>query len=148
MSKEFNHEDEGQAEIYKRKTKKNPDNQVLCPLCFEEVRHFARHLERKHSEDESVKKISKMPLGSNERRCAIMALRKKGYFLLKNEKEKFKPLRENAVNTNDGEYLPCVNCIGFYKKTYFGGIRKVARQNQIKISGNLISTCQMRKLFW
>lgn len=107
---------------------------MFCPLCYEEVGHFSRHLERRHFDDEAVQKILRMPLNSIERRAATMALRKKGNFLLKNEKNRFKALRntnENC-NLNEKEYYPCVNCLGFYKKTYLWRHKKICKANPNK----------------
>lgn len=94
----------------------------LCPLCFKEVDHFARHLIGTHSDDEAVKKISKLPIKSIERRNAIMSMRKKGNFILHEQKNTMKVVRLPNKSYNDDpkdtEYFPCVNCLGFYKKTY------------------------------
>ncbi|CAH0558836.1 unnamed protein product [Brassicogethes aeneus] len=91
------------------KTNLNTDKN-LCPVCFEEVGHFSRHLIRKHSEDETVKKILKMPMKSKERRDAILALRKKGNFVLNQEQKILKPVRKPTTN-NDNDYFPCVDCL-------------------------------------
>lgn len=94
----------------------------LCPFCFEDVGHFARHLLRKHSTEESVKKICSLKLNSKERRAAIIALRKKGNFVLNNEKNEVKSVRRpinSKKHIKEDDYFPCVNCLGFYKKKLF-----------------------------
>lgn len=95
----------------------------LCTLCYEEVGHFARHLIRKHSDDENVKKILEMPLKSAKRRNAISALRKKGNFILRQEKNFTKPVKSTTTEKNSGSkdligYYPCSYCLGFYKRSY------------------------------
>ncbi|XP_044765145.1 uncharacterized protein LOC123321547 [Coccinella septempunctata] len=117
-----------QISIKYASTKKNKHD-VLCPICFEEVGHFSRHLERKHYDDNCVQKILGMPLGSQERRSATSALRKKGNFLLKNEKGKLRSLRYNDRDLNEKDYYPCVNCLGLYKKTYLWRHRKICKAN-------------------
>nr|CAI5858790.1 unnamed protein product [Callosobruchus analis] len=54
-----------------------------------------------------------------ERRLAIIALRRKGNFILNKELNKLKPVRKpnNSENT-EGVYYPCTNCLGFFKKSY------------------------------
>lgn len=105
----------------------------FCPLCFEYVGHFSRHLFKKHEDDETVKKIRKMTLKSNERRNAIIALRKKGNFILNQEKKELKPVRkqnllqkENEKPTED-DYFPCVFCLGYYKKKYLWRHKKICK---------------------
>lgn len=138
----YNNEENVIAGISTNETRDLPmkqnNNQVFCPLCYEEVGHFARHLERTHNDDESVQKILRMPLGSNERRSATMALRKKGNFLYKNEKDKFRALRNNNGDDplNKEDYYPCVNCLGFYKKTYLWRHRKACKANANNDFGN------------
>lgn len=104
----------------------------LCPFCFEDVGHFARHLLRKHSSEESVKKIFGMKLHSKQRRAAIIALRKKGNFVLQSEKKELRPVRrpvKSKQHTKTDDYFPCVNCLGFYKKTYLWRHSKTCTAN-------------------
>lgn len=93
--------------------------------------HFARHLIKKHSDEEIIKKISKMPLNSKDRRFAIMSLRKKGNFLLHQEKNTLKVVRLPNKTCNDksqkNEYFPCANCLGFYKKNYLWRHKKICK---------------------
>lgn len=111
----------------------------LCPLCFEEVGHFSRHLQRKHSDEEAIKKIITLPIKSQKRRDAILALRKKGNFVLKQQKDKLVPVRRpnNKKCENQNEiYFPCVNCLGYYKKTYLWRHRKKCSAKTTKESGS------------
>lgn len=68
-----------------------------------------------------------MPLKSRERRNAITYLRNKANFLLQLERNEVKPARRlkvlSSMNRDSGtknlmEYYPCVDCLGFYKKSY------------------------------
>lgn len=98
-------------------------------FCFEKVSHFPRHLIRKHQEEESVRKIMALPVKGSERKNAISALRKKGSFILMEQKNHLKPVRlpnaKRKINenietdkVNTDNYFPCVYCLGFYSKTY------------------------------
>lgn len=109
----------------------------LCPICFEEVGHFARHLFRKHPDDETIKKILEMPLKSNDRRTAIISLRKKGNFILNEQKNQLKVVRApNKCIVNDNikkdNYYVCVHCLGFYKKAYLWRHKKICKANAVK----------------
>lgn len=110
----------------------------FCPFCFEEVSHFSRHLMRKHQDEEAVKKLNDIPIKSAERRDAILSLRKKGNFILSQQKKPFKLSRVSlqsikSVTLNDihisKEYVPCVNCLGFYKKSYLWRHKKICKAN-------------------
>ncbi|KAJ8945466.1 hypothetical protein NQ314_009218 [Rhamnusium bicolor] len=96
-----------------------------------EIDHFARHLIKKHSDDEAIKKISEIPLKSKERRNTIMSLKKKGNFVLHQQKDKLKVVRlpNKCYNKQpeDGDYIPCVNCLGFYKKSYLWRHKKICK---------------------
>ncbi|KAG5861910.1 hypothetical protein JTB14_008246 [Gonioctena quinquepunctata] len=54
----------------------------ICLFCFEDVGHFSRHLIRQHSDEEAVRIIMEMKNKSREKRMAMIALRKKGNFIL------------------------------------------------------------------
>lgn len=108
----------------------------LCPFCFEDVGHFSRHLFRKHSDEKIVNKIESLPVKSKERREAISALRKKGNFILMQQKNNLKPTKKptpmlakflkDKENIKE-EYFPCVNCLGFYRRTYLWRHKKKCR---------------------
>lgn len=75
-----------------------------------------------------------MPVNSNNRRNAIVSLRKKGNFILKQQKNELKPVRRPKNNENDvseGEYFPCVHCLGYYKKSYLWRHKKICKSKII-----------------
>lgn len=119
----------------KRKLKKD-----LCPLCFEEVDHFARHVFNKHSDEEAVKKILKLPLKSKERRFAVMSLRKKGNFILHDQKNKLQvvrlPNKLHNTELKNEDYFPCVLCLGFYKKSYLWRHKKICKSKLVNKTNN------------
>lgn len=106
------------------------ESKTLCPFCLEEVGHFSRHLFSKHSDEGEIKQILKLPLKSNERRDAIRALRKKGDFITNQKTNEIRVVRkpntnnsevlrnQDDINFNREEYVPCVHCLGYYKKNY------------------------------
>lgn len=101
-------------------------DKTLCPFCFEDVGHFSRHLLRQHSDEDTVKKITEMKNNSLEKRKAIAALRKKGNFILKSEKNELKPVRKaKDSHKNKEQYYPCTACLGYYKKSYLWRHKKI-----------------------
>lgn len=78
-----------------------------------------------------LKNISQLPLKSKERRSAVMSLRKKGNFILHDQKNKLQVVRlpNKAHNTElkKENYFPCVNCLGFYKKSYLWRHKKICK---------------------
>lgn len=98
----------------------------MCPYCFESVGHFYRHLFRKHSDEEAIKVLMKMPVKSKERRNAIVALRRKGNFILKQQKNELLPVRKSRnFKEMKEDYFPCVHCLGYFKRTYLWRHRKI-----------------------
>lgn len=78
-----------------------------------------------------------MPLRSTERRAATIALRKKGNFIYKSERNKFRAVRNTKADPlNEEDYYPCVNCLGFYKKSYLWRHRKNCKANRNNDLGN------------
>lgn len=63
-----------------------------------------------------------MPLKSHERRTAVIALRRKGNFVLNQEKGILKPVRKppfcNANQISSENHVPCPNCLGYFKNKY------------------------------
>lgn len=101
----------------------------MCPFCFINVTHFARHLQRKHLDEDQVKKILNMEKNSKDRKLAIQALRKKGSFVKTTETHKLKPMRKPnySQDIDEKEYYPCPYCLGYYKRTYLWRHKKVCK---------------------
>ncbi|XP_050513232.1 uncharacterized protein LOC126888848 isoform X1 [Diabrotica virgifera virgifera] len=96
------------------------DRKNFCPICFVEVSHFARHLERNHADESRVKKILSFPKVSNERKTLWDSLRKEGNFHLFREEKKVvavrRPTEAQALDFDD--FVVCENCSGVYKKKF------------------------------
>lgn len=87
---------------------------VFCYFCESDVQYFPRHLIRNHKSELEVQKIFQFAPRSKERNDLLFALRKKGNYLLSNDKTK--PVRKGA---DDRNYLPCKYCLGFYSSKNF-----------------------------
>ncbi|XP_050512802.1 uncharacterized protein LOC126888505 [Diabrotica virgifera virgifera] len=110
------------------------DRKNFCPICFVEVSHFARHLERNHADESRVKKSLSFPKGSNEKKTLWDSLRKEGNFHLFREEKKVvavgRPTEAQALDFDD--FVACENCSGVYKKKFF---YKHAKKCQDKHTG-------------
>lgn len=99
--------------------KKIWDRKDLCPFCFLEISHFARHILRKHQNEVEVQNIMKFDKKDPNRKAIFDALRKQGNFTLMTEKGTFCPVRRPPVNeklhSKSEEYTPCSFCLGLYK---------------------------------
>ncbi|KAI4903902.1 hypothetical protein NFI96_028811 [Prochilodus magdalenae] len=105
------------------------DKKQHCLFCGLASSKFARHLERKHSNEVDVAKALSHPKGSKERRMQLEYLRNKGNFehnsvVLKTGKGKMVP-RKLPKQLSDGEdFIPCVYCQGlFLKKTLWRHVK-------------------------
>lgn len=70
-----------------------------------------------------------MPLKSIQRRKAIIGIRRRGNFILKNQKNCLKPVRRPPKIENNLEYVPCVNCLGYFKTKYLWRHNKICIAN-------------------
>ncbi|KAJ8909260.1 hypothetical protein NQ315_011239 [Exocentrus adspersus] len=106
---------------YSKRKCKIWDKRDLCPFCYKEITHFARHLERNHKEEPKVQKILSLPKGDTERKFLWDCLRKEGNFCLFKDEKKVVAVRrppekesENAKSFDD--FAVCEFCTGIYKK--------------------------------
>lgn len=86
----------------------------------------------------------KMPIKSAERRNAIKAIRKKGNFVLKQEKNILVPVRKPPSESllTDQNYFVCPSCLGFYKKKYLWRHKKNCGSKLTNVSANHLSESQ------
>lgn len=73
-----------------------------------------------------------MPLKSNDRRSAIVLLRRKGNFMLRKEKNIVVPTRKSPLDMDNNEenYSVCVNCFGNFKSSYLWRHKKICKYKQ------------------
>ncbi|KAJ8963027.1 hypothetical protein NQ314_005613 [Rhamnusium bicolor] len=69
-----------------------------------------------------------------DRRDAIVALRKKGNLILRQQRNELRPVRKPSKLNKpfDEDYFSCVHCLGHYKRSY-GDTTKFANPIQILI---------------
>ncbi|KAL1488739.1 hypothetical protein ABEB36_014538 [Hypothenemus hampei] len=83
----------------------------FCFFCNEFVLNFARHIQRNHSSEIEVQRISSFKLNSKERKLHLSNLRKKGNFLTSRDVPK--AVRKPGV---ENQLRPCDFCVGLYSK--------------------------------
>lgn len=109
------------TETYKRK-------KDMCYYCETDVLNFPRHLRRNHFWEIEVQEIFSKDKKSKERRELLSLLKKKGNFI-KNSNQCVKPLKQ-AIHS-DATFLPCSNCLGFYRSKYLYRHRKKCCKEQV-----------------
>lgn len=122
-----------------------------CPYCFKEITHFARHLERNHAEEGTVRTLLQTPLKTKKRNLLLSSLRKQGNYLYTESQKTVRPVRRPKENiqrvTEDGKenYVPCPNCFGYFKRNYLRRHRKkcVMRSDKTDVREYHLSEAQM-----
>ncbi|KAJ8941087.1 hypothetical protein NQ314_010492 [Rhamnusium bicolor] len=101
---------------------------TICPICYEDVvTHFPRHLSRHHPKDPEVKRMLSLKPNSKERLEIVSAFRKRGYFILKTEKDISYPVRSSK--DSDTDHVVCMFCLGLYNKKMLYRHVKVVKVN-------------------
>nr|CAI5858945.1 unnamed protein product [Callosobruchus analis] len=99
----------------------NKYKKSICKFCEDKVvsKHFARHLERNHSNEREVREIFSCKSGSIERKRLLAILRNEGQLQsgVHGEIIPKKCLRSDDEICPD-EYAICVYCKGFYKRLH------------------------------
>lgn len=93
----------------------------MCYFCETDVQNFARHLKRNHTCEPEVQQIFLKGTKTKERRELLALLKKKGNFI-KNSIECVKPVKQAILP--DRPFLPCSNCLGFYRSKFLYRHRK------------------------
>lgn len=110
-----------QRPVTKKITEKYVRKKDLCYFCETDVLNFARHITRNHPCEPEVRQILAYQPQSKKRRELLAQLKKKGNFI-KNSEKCEKPVRKAALS--DQNFLPCSNCLGFYRSKYMYRHRK------------------------
>jgi hypothetical protein len=99
------------------------ERENFCVYCSRSVQKIVRHLERHHHGEAEVKKFKALPKGSDARRAITTKLRLAG-----NHKHNVQTLNKKegglviarrmkgAETRNPADYVPCVNCLGYFAK--------------------------------
>ncbi|CAG9827845.1 unnamed protein product [Diabrotica balteata] len=109
------------------KTKKYERKKDMCYYCETDVINFVRHLKRNHSCELEVQRILSKQKKSKERRELLSLLKKKGNFI-KNSQECVKPVKQGLQPSQS--FLPCSNCLGFYRSKFLYRHRKTCLGGQ------------------
>uniref|UniRef100_A0A6P7H593 Uncharacterized protein LOC114344527 n=1 Tax=Diabrotica virgifera virgifera TaxID=50390 RepID=A0A6P7H593_DIAVI len=109
------------------KTEKYKRKKDICYYCETDVNNFVRHLQRNHSCELEVQRILSKEKKSKERRELVSLLKKKGNFI-KNSQECVKPVKQGLQPSQS--FLPCSNCLGFYRSKFLYRHRKICLGGQ------------------
>lgn len=96
----------------------NKYKKTVCKFCECLIvsRHFSRHLERRHNEEREVRELLVLKPGSNEKKERLSLLRNDGN-MDDGLRGKIIPKKRNLLeDPNDGNYVICKHCKGFYKR--------------------------------
>lgn len=114
-------------------------NKDYCFFCENYVLNFGRHIVRNHDTELEVQKIMATPVKSKKRKDLIGILRKKGNYLMNNEKC-VRPVKKPALSTT--KFLPCTHCLGFYSSKQLWRHRKKCLLNPDSKAKNRQSDAQ------
>ncbi|KAK4885603.1 hypothetical protein RN001_001874 [Aquatica leii] len=97
---------------------KNKYKKTVCKFCDDEVisKHFARHLERKHTEEKEVKEILSFEVKSKERKKLLLLLRNAGNLELAIRGHIIPKKRLSIQEVQENDYAICIYCKGYYKR--------------------------------
>ncbi|RXG68807.1 hypothetical protein Avbf_01757 [Armadillidium vulgare] len=111
--------DAGKIEIHQDGSRKQN-----CLYCMKLVSGIGKHYLKVHYDKVDIKKILSLPVNSEERRRSLKILRLKGNFyhnicvLKRKEGIVIVPKRLQGKGSpyKPKDYIPCINCLGFYYK--------------------------------
>lgn len=97
------------------------DKKHYCIYCKKPQSKIARHLERKHNQEEDVARAIGFPKNSKKRRLLLDQLRYKGDYnhnvtVLQTGQGELVTFRQPTEETDPHKYLPCNYCYGFFLK--------------------------------
>ncbi|XP_033108973.1 uncharacterized protein LOC117110386 [Anneissia japonica] len=97
------------------------DRHNFCVYCNMQYAKLPRHFERKHSSEIEVAQILSLPKKSAKRSMMWGLLKNKGNHahnseVLKSGKGFLIPGKRTIYKTTPTEYLPCCNCLAYYKR--------------------------------
>lgn len=96
----------------------NKYKKTLCKYCENEIvsKHFARHLERKHTEERDVKELLSYQSGSIVRKRLLSIIRNDGNLDNAIRGKIIPKKRKIGEVVDEGNYSICVHCKGYYKR--------------------------------
>lgn len=99
--------------------KRRWDKKHYCVFCRRPQVKIARHLLRKHADQQEVAAASMLPTGSKQRHLLLEHLRCRGNYLhnievIRQGKGEIIPWRQPTEEVDARNYLPCPLCLGFF----------------------------------
>lgn len=95
------------------------DRSNRCVFCDKDQTHFARHIFRKHGNQESVRQIQNLPKNDKQRKVMLNQLRKEGNLALLDDGV-IRPVQrasgQHVQDTGIKEFVPCPYCSGVYRR--------------------------------
>ncbi|XP_059211600.1 uncharacterized protein LOC131990213 [Centropristis striata] len=95
------------------------DKKHYCAFCRRPQVKIARHLLRKHADQQEVMAASTLPTGSKERHLLLEHLRCRGNYMhnievIRQGSGEIVPWRQPSEEVDARNYLPCPLCLGFF----------------------------------
>ncbi|KAK5602095.1 hypothetical protein CRENBAI_016732 [Crenichthys baileyi] len=99
--------------------KRRWDKKHYCVFCRRPQVKIARHLLRKHADQQEVLAASSLPTGSKQRHLLLEHLRCRGNYLhnievIRQGRGEIIPWRQPSEEVDARNYLPCPLCLGFF----------------------------------
>ncbi|KAK2899264.1 uncharacterized protein [Channa argus] len=99
--------------------KRRWDKKHYCVFCRRPQVKIARHLLRKHADQQEVMAASTLPTGSKQRHLLLEHLRCRGNYLhnievIRQGSGEIVPCRQPSEEVDARSYLPCPLCLGFF----------------------------------
>ncbi|KAM3590375.1 uncharacterized protein V6R79_008242 [Siganus canaliculatus] len=99
--------------------KRRWDKKHYCVFCRRPQVKIARHLLRKHADQQEVAAASSLPAGSKQRHLLLEHLRCRGNYLhnievIRQGSGEIVPWRQPSEEVDARNYLPCPLCLGFF----------------------------------
>ncbi|XP_047442004.1 uncharacterized protein LOC125008688 [Mugil cephalus] len=99
--------------------KRRWDKKHYCVFCRRPQVKIARHLLRKHGDEQEVAAASALPPGSKQRHLLLEHLRCRGNYLhnievIRQGSGEIVPWRQPSEDVDARNYLPCPLCLGFF----------------------------------
>ncbi|XP_029381982.1 uncharacterized protein LOC115058678 isoform X2 [Echeneis naucrates] len=102
--------------------KRRWDKKHYCVFCRRPQVKIARHLLRKHADQQEVMAASSLPTGSKQRHLLLEHLRCRGNYLhnievIRQGSGEIVPCRQPSEEVDVRNYLPCPLCLGFFLRS-------------------------------
>lgn len=99
--------------------KRRWDKKHYCVFCRRPQVKIARHLLRKHADQQEVAAASELPTGSKQRHLLLEHLRCRGNYMhnievIRQGSGEIVPWRQPSEQVDARNYLPCPLCLGFF----------------------------------